>query len=165
MVVVNITTRLTSWSQIIYQQKRLNSQNGKVRKVTLGKGETNPVYTIRKVRHCGHKASISCVWHSLKSNVVITKTSLYIAKVVYFLEGCIAAQALNYKRCRGKRDPVEVLQRAFGDHHTTHVWSHSRVITHPKGGFPVLARSSSQLAASACMSTFIQSQCWTVNFN
>ena len=29
----------------------------------------------------------------------------------------------------------------------------------PKGGFPVLARSSSQLAASACMSTFIQSQC------
>ena len=28
-----------------------------------------------------------------------------------------------------------------------------------KGGFPVLARSSSQLAASACMSTFIQSQC------
>ena len=31
--------------------------------------------------------------------------------------------------------------------------------TAPKGGFPVLARSSSQLAASACMSTFIQSQC------
>ena len=27
-----------------------------------------------------------------------------------------------------------------------------------KGGFPVLARRSSQLAASACMSTFIQSQ-------
>ena len=31
--------------------------------------------------------------------------------------------------------------------------------TKTKGGFPVLARSSSQLAASACMSTFIQSQC------
>jgi hypothetical protein len=27
-----------------------------------------------------------------------------------------------------------------------------------KGGFPVLARNS-------CMSTFIQSQCWKVNFN
>ena len=37
--------------------------------------------------------------------------------------------------------------------------------TQSKGGFPVLARSSSQLAASACMSTFIQSQCKTVNFN
>ena len=34
-----------------------------------------------------------------------------------------------------------------------------------KGGFPVLGRSSSQLAASACMSTFSQSQCKAVNFN
>ena len=33
------------------------------------------------------------------------------------------------------------------------------ILVRSKGGFPVLARSSSQLAASACMSTFIQSQC------
>jgi hypothetical protein len=39
------------------------------------------------------------------------------------------------------------------------------IVNHCKGGFPVLARSSSQLVASACMSTFIQSQCKTVNFN
>jgi hypothetical protein len=37
-----------------------------------------------------------------------------------------------------------------------HIWLPSN---YGKGGFPVLARSSSQLAASACMSTFIQSQC------
>jgi hypothetical protein len=34
-----------------------------------------------------------------------------------------------------------------------------------KGAIPVLARSSSQLAAKACMSTLIQSQCLEVNFN
>jgi hypothetical protein len=36
---------------------------------------------------------------------------------------------------------------------------HYFIFYQAKGGFPVLARSSSQLAASACMSTFIQSQC------
>jgi hypothetical protein len=39
------------------------------------------------------------------------------------------------------------------------------IIKTHKGGFPVLARSSSQLAASACMSTFIQSKYLRVNFN
>jgi hypothetical protein len=39
------------------------------------------------------------------------------------------------------------------------------IIKTHKGGFPVVARSSSQLAASVCMSTFIQSKYLRVNFN